>query len=122
MLKQDLDTARQALKIEEKKKGEELEGLIGKWKGAGRLAAEELYVGARQRVDRMGGVGAWREREREGKKRREDWNGGGGGGKGVEEGEREDGEDKVEEEEEVGSFFFLLSSFFLLGISAGRTG
>ena len=44
---------------------ERLESLIAKWRAASRQAAEEVYTGARERVDRMGGVAAWRERERE---------------------------------------------------------
>lgn len=37
--------------------------LIGKWKVASREAAEEVFGDVRDRVNRMGGVGAWRERE-----------------------------------------------------------
>ena len=40
----------------------ELEYLISKWKTASHEAAEELFRGARDRVNKMGGVGAWRER------------------------------------------------------------
>lgn len=79
-----------------------------KWKGAGRLAAEELYAGARERVNRMGGVGVLREKEREGRKRREEWQGGGEGKKRGEEegdGEKEEKEDeKDEDEDDVGLF------------------
>ena len=34
----------------------------GKWQRISREAAEELFAGAKDRVNRMGGVGAWRER------------------------------------------------------------
>ena len=42
-----------------------LESLIAKWRSATRRAAEEVYEGAQERVNRMGGVAAWKERERE---------------------------------------------------------
>ena len=51
----------------------ELEALIVKWKSASREAAEEIFGGVKDRVNRMGGVGAWREREREAKKRLSAW-------------------------------------------------
>ncbi|KAK2768334.1 hypothetical protein FQN54_000188 [Arachnomyces sp. PD_36] len=97
-LRTELDTTRQALKIEESGRDAELEELITKWKAAGRMAAEELYSGARERVNRMGGVGVWRERVEEGNRRRQEWDRGGfdgeeknpeGGENGEEDGERE---------------------------------
>ena len=51
----------------------ELAGLIAKWRQASRAAAEEVFEAARDRVDRMGGVGAMREREREMVERRRGW-------------------------------------------------
>ena len=42
-----------------------LENLIIKWRDASRRAVEEVFAGARDRVNRMGGVAAWKERERE---------------------------------------------------------
>jgi hypothetical protein len=60
----ELDTAIQAQKIEASNKGEELERLISLWKDVCRAAAEELFAGARDRVNRMGGLRAWKERER----------------------------------------------------------
>lgn len=42
----------------------ELESLIAKWKLASREAAEEVFQGAQERVNRMGGVDAWREQSR----------------------------------------------------------
>ena len=63
-LRADLDTHTQALKIETSGKDIEIERLVGVWKTASRLAAEELFGGVRDRVNRMGGVGAWKERER----------------------------------------------------------
>jgi Swi5-dependent recombination DNA repair protein 1 len=56
------DTSQQAVKIATSNTDVELESLISKWKTASREAAEELFRGARDRVNKMGGVGAWRER------------------------------------------------------------
>ncbi|MCJ1403937.1 hypothetical protein MMC11_007160 [Xylographa trunciseda] len=97
-----LDTHTQALKIESSAKDAELARLIALWRLAARQAAEEIFAGVRDRVNRMGGVGAWREREREGRER---WGGGGGGGwdDGGERtglGEGEDEEEGVEERRE----------------------
>jgi hypothetical protein len=69
-LRQSLDTAQQALKIASSSTDTELETLITKWKLASREAAEEVFRGAKDRVNRMGGVGAWRERSR---KKPEGW-------------------------------------------------
>ena len=63
-VRQSLDTAQQAVKIEASSTDSELEALISKWKLASREAAEEVFRGAKDRVNRMGGVGAWRERSR----------------------------------------------------------
>lgn len=72
-LRAELDTFTQALKIETSGKDTELEALITKWKSASRDAAEEIFGGVKDRVNRMGGVGAWREREMEAKKRFSAW-------------------------------------------------
>lgn len=72
-LRAELDTYTQALKIETSGKDAELEALIAKWKSASRDAAEEIFGGVKDRVNRMGGVGAWREREMEAKKRFSAW-------------------------------------------------
>lgn len=60
-----LDTSQQAVKISSSNTDAELENLISKWKTASREAAEELFRGARDRVNKMGGVGAWRERTKQ---------------------------------------------------------
>lgn len=39
--------------------------LIDRWRTASRAAAEEVFASTRDRVNRMGGVGAWKEREQE---------------------------------------------------------
>ena len=63
-LRQDLDTVQQALKIETADQDKELEQLTSRWRTAAREAAEELFRGAKDKVNKMGGVGAWRERTR----------------------------------------------------------
>jgi Swi5-dependent recombination DNA repair protein 1 len=63
--RQENDTLNQALAILKSTKSAELEALTEKWRSAARLAAEEVFAGARDKVNRMGGVGAWRERETE---------------------------------------------------------
>jgi hypothetical protein len=69
-LKQSLDTAQQAFKIQSSNTDAELETLIRKWRLVSREAAEELFAGAKDRVNRMGGVGAWQERNQ---KRAQEW-------------------------------------------------
>ncbi|KAL4975688.1 hypothetical protein BDW66DRAFT_151796 [Aspergillus desertorum] len=61
-LRSDLDTVQQALRIESSNREEELEALIVKWKRVSQDAAEEVFTGAQERISRMGGVKAWRER------------------------------------------------------------
>ncbi|KAF2091259.1 hypothetical protein K490DRAFT_62580 [Saccharata proteae CBS 121410] len=58
------DTLSQALALATSTTDVELEALIVKWRDAARAAAEEVFAGSRDRVNGMGGVGAWRERER----------------------------------------------------------
>ena len=64
-LRQSLDVAQQAVKIQSSNQDAELEVLIAKWKLVSREAAEEIFRGAKERVNRMGGVGAWREKSRQ---------------------------------------------------------
>jgi Swi5-dependent recombination DNA repair protein 1 len=102
--KQDLDTIKQALGILTTNKSTELELLADKWRSASRLAAEEVFAGARDKVNKMGGVGAWRERENERKNFAQQWDQepakkGGDSDDGDEEEEDED-EDEDEELEE----------------------
>ncbi|KAL6238978.1 hypothetical protein BDW75DRAFT_227553 [Aspergillus navahoensis] len=61
-LKSDLDTVQQALRIESSNRDEELEALIVKWKKVSQDAAEEVFTSAQERISRMGGIKAWRER------------------------------------------------------------
>ncbi|KAL2039357.1 hypothetical protein N7G274_008025 [Stereocaulon virgatum] len=77
-----LETSTQALKIESSDRDTELEALILTWRAASRAAAEDVFAGARDKVNKMGGLGAMRDRERqkmevawgwdEGSERRED--------------------------------------------------
>ncbi|KAL4787471.1 hypothetical protein BJX76DRAFT_345551 [Aspergillus varians] len=61
-LRSELDTVQQALRIESSNRDEELEALIVKWKKVSQDAAEEVFTGAQERISRMGGVKAWRDR------------------------------------------------------------
>ena len=61
-LRKSTDTTQQALTLEASSQDMELESLINKWRGIAREAAEELFRVAKDKVNRMGGVGAWRER------------------------------------------------------------
>jgi len=63
-LRQSLDTAQQALKIQNSDQDASLEVLITKWKQVSREVAEELFTTAKEKVNRMGGVGVWREKSR----------------------------------------------------------
>lgn len=64
ILRSQLDTAQQALRIESSPRDEELQTLTEKWKKVSQDVAEELFVSAKDRIERMGGVDAWREKER----------------------------------------------------------
>lgn len=71
-IKEELDTAEQARKIEKDSQKKDPDGevdgelveLIEKWKGASRQAAEELFGKVRDRVNRMGGPRAWKEMQK----------------------------------------------------------
>jgi hypothetical protein len=63
----------QALSLATSNKDENLARLIDTWRTASRAAAEELFAKTRDRVNRMGGVGAWKEKEREQKEWRQKW-------------------------------------------------
>lgn len=59
-----LDTTTQALNLESSQSDAELELLITKWRRASKDAAEEVFSSVRDRVNEMGGIKAWKERER----------------------------------------------------------
>ncbi|KAI9817157.1 MAG: hypothetical protein M1827_001269 [Pycnora praestabilis] len=68
-----LETLEQARRIETSNEDSELVELIQKWKGASREAAEEMFAGVRDRVNRLGGTGAWRDMQR----KKAEWRSGG---------------------------------------------
>ena len=64
-LRSEIQILTQAHTLATSSKDEDLSKLIDTWRTASRAAAEELFATTRDRVNRMGGVGAWKERERE---------------------------------------------------------
>ena len=64
-LRSELDTLNQAVRIESSSKDTELESLITKWRLVSQEAADEVFVDAKERVGRMGGLSAWREKDKE---------------------------------------------------------
>jgi hypothetical protein len=70
----DIDTLKQAIAIKNGGKDAKLTRLRNKWKEMSQSAAEENFATSRDRVNQMGGVGAWRERERESRSFAESWN------------------------------------------------
>ncbi|KIX07713.1 uncharacterized protein Z518_02367 [Rhinocladiella mackenziei CBS 650.93] len=64
-LRQSLNTSQQALQIEASGQDAELQTLITKWRTIAREAAEELYADAKERINRMGGLIAWRRQAAE---------------------------------------------------------
>ena len=102
-----LETSHQALKIESSDRDTELEALIVKWRLASRAAAEDVFAGARDKVNKMGGVGAMRDRERQKKDMTWGWDNepkktdDEGDGDGEEAGEENDAKSRLEEEEIV---------------------
>jgi len=64
---------RQALELMTSDPNQELRDLIGKWKEATRLAAEEVYKNMRERVHHMGGVKALRKQEKQHQDQRQHW-------------------------------------------------
>ncbi|KAJ5247102.1 hypothetical protein N7468_002085 [Penicillium chermesinum] len=61
-LDEELDRIQQAIQIESSGKDVELKALTIKWRLVAQEAADELFTGAKERVARMGGITAWRER------------------------------------------------------------
>ncbi|KAE9368477.1 hypothetical protein N431DRAFT_414913 [Stipitochalara longipes BDJ] len=80
-LKEELDTAEQARKIEAESVKKDADGeiddelveLIRKWKAASRQAAEELFGKVRDRVNRMGGPRAWKEMQKKQQEFQNSW-------------------------------------------------
>ncbi|RAL67925.1 hypothetical protein DID88_008650 [Monilinia fructigena] len=81
--KEELDMAEQAKKIERDSKAKDKDGsgeidgelleLCEKWKGASRLAAEELFEKLRDRVNRMGGPRVWKEMHKRQQEYQNNW-------------------------------------------------
>ena len=69
-VKKTLDLTEQALKIESSNQDPELEAEITKWRGVAREAAEELFSVSKDKVNRMGGLAAWKEQVQ---KRKQAW-------------------------------------------------
>ena len=63
-VKNDIDTLNQAAKLRSTTTDTDLEALTQKWKQGSQSAAEELFGAVKERVNRMGGVAAWRESEK----------------------------------------------------------
>lgn len=63
-IQNDLDTLQQALKLTTSTTDDELRELSEKWRTCSQLVAEELFGSVKERVQRMGGVAAWRDMEK----------------------------------------------------------
>lgn len=72
-LRNEIQMLTQAQTLATSTKDDDLVALIEKWRMASRAAAEELFGVTRDRVNRMGGIGAWQEREKEAKQRQMKW-------------------------------------------------
>lgn len=64
-MRNEIQMLSQAHALASSSKDEDLGILTDRWRTASRAAAEELFATTRDRVNRMGGVGAWKEREKE---------------------------------------------------------
>lgn len=62
-LRGEIDTLSQASKLASSDTDTNLEQLIQKWKLASQAAADELFTSAKERVDGMGGMAAWKSNE-----------------------------------------------------------
>lgn len=104
-LRSDIQILTQAHALATTNKDEKLLELIETWRTASRAVAEEVFVGTRERVQRMGGVGAWKDREREQKEWRKKWDEEDrkAESKGAEEDEEHEEMEGAGEEEEVDS-------------------
>ena len=72
-LRNEIQILTQAEALATSTKDDDLQVLIDRWRTASRATAEELFGSTRDRVNRMGGVGAWKEREKEAKERTMKW-------------------------------------------------
>lgn len=72
-IRNEIQMLTQAQTLATSSKDDDLVALIDTWRSASRAAAEELFGSTRDRVNRMGGVGAWKDREKESKDRQMKW-------------------------------------------------
>jgi Swi5-dependent recombination DNA repair protein 1 len=72
-LRNEMQILSQAHALATSTKDDDLVILIDKWRTVSRTVAEELFATTRDKVNRMGGVGAWKAREKEGKERQLQW-------------------------------------------------
>jgi Swi5-dependent recombination DNA repair protein 1 len=72
-LRNEIQLISQAHALATSTEDDDLQILTDRWRTASRAVAEELFASTRDRVNRMGGVGAWREREKEAKERTQNW-------------------------------------------------
>lgn len=72
-LRNEIQILTQAEALATSTRDDDLQVLIDRWRTVSRAAAEELFGSTRDRVNRMGGVGAWKEREKEAKERTMKW-------------------------------------------------
>jgi Swi5-dependent recombination DNA repair protein 1 len=91
-LRSDIQVLSQAQTLATSTKDDDLVALVDRWRTASRSVAEELFATTRDKVNRMGGVGAWKAREQEGKERQQNWD----------REEREAEREKIEEARENG--------------------
>ncbi|KAJ5458425.1 hypothetical protein N7475_009813 [Penicillium sp. IBT 31633x] len=63
-LRTKLELATQALNLESSTKDTELHSLITKWRLVSQDAADEVFASAKEKVSRMGGMKAWKERSK----------------------------------------------------------
>ncbi|KAJ5945182.1 hypothetical protein N7516_005350 [Penicillium verrucosum] len=61
---EELEIATQALNLETNPKYIEIPTLVTKWRLASQDAADEVFAGAKERVNRMGGMAAWKEQSK----------------------------------------------------------
>lgn len=99
-LRNELDTAEQALRIESSSRDDELRALTFKWRAISQKAAEELFEAAKDKIERMGGVRAWRESEGQRVKRMQMWEDDSFYAGGSEDGERDKVDDVFDDYEE----------------------
>jgi Swi5-dependent recombination DNA repair protein 1 len=72
-LRNEMQILSQAQTLATSTKDDDLVDLVDKWRTVSRTVAEELFATTRDKVNRMGGVGAWKTREKEGKERQVQW-------------------------------------------------